>query len=187
MESEKELNIESLVEFSVKKGIILGIGSCIYLVLVYIIDYSYLAKLSSTFLVLLVLVLVVVIFGNQYRKANSGYLPFGQAFKLSFIILLVSTLIQLIFSMLLYHVIDPDLPALITESVLANWENTFRSLGMDQGQIDEQMRIMARDLPKQFQLVNQLKNSWIIILSSAFFALIAGAIIKRNQPIIDRM
>ena len=185
MQTDSINNIESLLPYAIKKGIVLGIGACILVIVVYIVDYSFLVHWSLSILALVLLLMFVVIFGNQYRRMGSGYLGFGKAFRLAFIILFFSTLIQLMFNILLYSIIDSELPELVTEATITNTEEFLRSIGMSRNQIDEQILRLERVMPGQFTIFAQLKNSWIIILSSAVFALIAGAIIKRNEPIIQ--
>ncbi len=184
MENISEEKIESLYSYAITKGVVLSIGISTLAILVYMIDYSYLIHWAYSITVLTVMLTIVVIFGNRYRALGNGYMTFTKAFKLSFIIFIVSYSCQLIFSILLYSVIDPDLPELLTEATITNTESLLRSVGMGQDQIDEQITRLEKEMPKQFTIFAQLKNSWMMVVLSVVFAAIAGAIIKRNEPII---
>ncbi len=41
MQTDSINNIESLLPYAIKKGIVLGIGACILVIVVYIVDYSF--------------------------------------------------------------------------------------------------------------------------------------------------
>ncbi len=185
MEQDSTEKTGSLKLYALKKGVLLGIGVSTLVTLVYMIDFSFMIHWSFSVSVLIILLMLVVIFGNQYRASGDGYLTFGKAFQLSFIMLIISYSCQLVFNILLYNVIDPDLPDLIAEAAVTNSEELLRSFGMPQDQIDQQTLRLEKEMPEQFTIFGQLKNSWIMVILSFVFALITGAIVKRNEPVIN--
>lgn len=185
MEQDLKEKIEPLWSYAIKKGVLLGIGVSSLVIMVYIIDYSFIIHWSFSVSVIIILLTLIVIFGNQYRASGNGYMTFSKAFQLSFMTLIVSYSCQLVFNILLYTVIDPDLPELITEATISNSEELLRSFGMQQDQIDQQTLRLEKEMPEQFTIFAQLKNSWMMVVVSLVFALIAGAIVKRNEPIIN--
>lgn len=184
MESE-ENNQEELIPYAIRSGLIVGLCSIMLVLIVYIIDYAFLVSLTYSLISLVVIAALVVFFGNRYRNMGSGYLSFGPSFKLSFTIFAFFAVVQVIFSMVLYNIIDPELPELISEQMIENMESLYRSMGMSQSQIDEQIVVLEQEIPEQFEPVTQLKNSWVLLLTSSFFALITAAIIKRKEPIVE--
>ena len=179
-----EQNIDSIFHYSIKKGVLLGVGICTLVLLVYIIDYSYLVHWSLSLILIALITTIVCSFGLSYRKWIGGYLGFAQSFQLTSTIFLTSYVVQLIFNILLYSVIDPELSVLMTDSIIENSESLFRSMGMSQDDIDLQILRLEKEIPIQFQTLSQLKNSWIMVVTSLIFGLIAAVIIKKEEPII---
>ena len=175
----------NLQQFAVKHGLLVGILISFLALLIYIVDYTLLVHWSYSLTSFIISISIVIYFGIQYRKSGSGYLPFSKSYQLAFFIMAISGIVQILFGIILYHVIDPELPQLITKAAIENMEGMFRSMGMSQGKIDEQILRLKKEMPEQFTVVSQLKNSWLILLFAALLALVAGAIIKKNEPIIE--
>ena len=177
-------NIE-MKPFDIKNGVILGlIGSAIVMI-TYIVDYTLLANLKFMIIPFAINFALVIYFGRQFRKAGSGYLTYGKAFKLTFFILIVASVVGMLFQMLLFNVLDPDLPQMLAKEAIANTEGILRSVGMDQSQIDAQVKIMEVEILANYSPIGQLKNSWAIILFGAIIASITSIFIKKNEPVME--
>ena len=130
---------------------------------------------------------LIIYFGKQYRDSHSGYLGFSHAYQLSFIMFVAAYLIQVTFNILLHNVIDPELSELLTENSVRQFEKLYRNLGMSRSQIDTQIDLLEQEMPQQFTALGQLKNSWIIVVMSAFFSLITALFVKRNKPLMENV
>lgn len=168
---------------AIKTGAILGIIGIILTQIVYIVDVSMLADWKLSIGSLVIGVVVLVILGKKYRNEHmEGFMSFGQAYGYSFLALITSGLISLFFLMLLYNVIDPEVPEIIVDKALENTESFMRKLGTPDEAIDEAMEQMEKDMPESFTIAGQLKNSWGLLIYAGIFALIGGAIIKKSRP-----
>jgi len=176
-------NVE-MKPFIIKNGVILGLIGPVLVMAMYIIDYTFIVNWKFQVISLITSLAMVIYFGRQFRTEGSGYIRYGKAFKLTFFILIVSGVINLLFGFLLFNVLDPELPQLLAKEAIANGEEMLRSVGMPQSQIDAQTKIMEAEMPANFTPLGQLKNSWFIILSSTIIASIAGIFIRKSEPIM---
>ena len=172
-----------LFKSAARSGAINGAIGIFITILLYVINYELLVSLK-VLLVLLVLFLGLVIYqGIQYRVSIGGYLPFGKAFQHGFITLVVGGLIGILFSLVLYNLIDSELPQKLTDVTVLNTEEMMKNFGAQDAQIDEAVKKVKIETPDRFTLLGQAKQfAWGLIFN-AVIALITGAIVKRNQPV----
>lgn len=177
-EIKKDRNSEAL-----KLGIILGLLSILITVLAYIIDVSILADWKIGVSVLIISLGVISYMGRKFRdEAREGFISFKESFFYSYIIFFVSSILSACFLILLYEVIDPDVPRIMTDASIENTEKMMRSFGAPEDKIEEALEPMEEQMLGNFSAKGVLKNSWVYILTSAFFSLITGAIIKKKKP-----
>ncbi|MEC7262194.1 MAG: DUF4199 domain-containing protein [Bacteroidota bacterium] len=95
-------------KFMLNYGLILGVVSVIFGVMLYTQKMHY--EMSTPVIVISVLLTVVAIFlgVNAYKKANGGYLKISEALKIAVGIALVSTIISLAYQYVLINFIEPD-------------------------------------------------------------------------------
>ncbi|MEO9806319.1 MAG: DUF4199 domain-containing protein [Reichenbachiella sp.] len=167
----------------IKSGLILGLIGIIIMMLVYVIDISLLTNLFFGLSMMVVSVVLLVIFGKKYRDNElEGYLEFGPAFKFVFIASLVSMILSGVFQILLYTVIDPELPEILIEGTLQNTEELLESFGTPAEDIDKALEETEKSMEGQFTVKGILSGSYIWLILSVVYALIAGAIIKKSRP-----
>ena len=106
---------QSPIQSAVRPGIILGLVSLVITYVAYFIDSSYLASGYFGLVALVLFFALIIYFGKEYRKELGGFMTFGVAFNFSFFAILISGVIGLIGSILLFHVIDPSLPQVLGE------------------------------------------------------------------------
>ena len=54
----------------------------------------------------------------QYRELTGGYLSFKKAYIYSFLAFCCGRNFRLVFNIFLFHVIDPDLPEMISDAIV---------------------------------------------------------------------
>lgn len=166
-----------------KKAIIYGVAAglvvSVITLLAYLIDKSLLANWWFGILLLPLPVITMVLAGLAIRK-EKGSLPFGEAFLNTFITGIVFSVVSVAFQILMYHVIDPELPAFLQEKAMENTAVMMEKFGVPEAQMDQAMEEAAKSIEDTFKLGNQVLS---IIWSAIFWgivALIIAAIIKRN-------
>jgi len=82
---------------------------------------------------------------------------------------------------ILYHVINPELPGKLQDAVIQKSVSMMQSFGVTQDKIDEQITKMQAE-PGQFTLGNQIRGIALSFIWSAILAAILGLIIRKNPP-----
>jgi hypothetical protein len=125
--------------------------------------------------------IIICILGvMQQRKQLGGYLEFGEALKVAFLILVLGSLIATVFQYILFNYIDVPFRQALMQEAAAKAERLMGRLGMPQEQIDKATEDMLNG------------NSYTIgklFLGFAFgciwwfiVALVVSAIFKRKRP-----
>jgi hypothetical protein len=173
---------QSLLKNAAKMGAILGAITIILTVLIYAVDYAIMVNMWFGLFVIVLALGYVIYAGITYRKEVGGYLSYGKAFQHGYVTLLTSAIIGSIFSILLYTVIDSDLPAKLTDVAIENAETMMVKFGAPQEQIDKSLDEMRRDMPARFSALGVIKQlGWGLIIY-AVIAAITSLFVKKNVP-----
>ncbi len=172
----------SLVQHAAKWGAIIGGASLVLTLLIYIIDYTLLANWKMILLLLVFLVLVVLA-GINYRNQIGGFLPYGKAFQHSFITFAVMGIISTIFSIVLYTVIDPELPGKLTDVTIENTQKMMESFGVPEDQMDKAMEDAKARSAGQFSASGLVMSYGIGLIIYAILSLIVALFVRKNEPV----
>lgn len=170
-------NSSNLKSHILQYGILLGGISVVFALMLFFLDMHY-TQDSSVGIVSIVITIAVIILGQyNFRKDNEGFLSFGEALKLGVGIALISSIIGVIYQVLLVTVIDPDtIPKMITIAENQLYESNPE---MSQEQIDQilemQSKLISPGMMAAFGLIGGLFIGFII-------SMITGLILKRNRP-----
>jgi hypothetical protein len=121
-------------------------------------------------------VVILFIFTKSYReKEMGGFISYGQAFRLGFMIYFVATIILLIYNLIFMKFIDPGYMERVMQVTMEATENTLRKRGMTEDQISTILERMAeRSKPSMVRTLVTTLISGVIFgaitsaLSSAF-------------------
>jgi hypothetical protein len=155
-------------------GAILGFVGIIYAVILYMLDQNLNQNLSYLGIVITI---VVLIFGVRSYRDNvmDGVLPFGPAFKFGFVVVVVSTVINLIYSYILWTVIDPGILNKMKDMQMEK----MLEQGIPEEALDQAMAISAKFMTPLMMIIMGL---FFGILMGTIVALIVAAIFKKNEP-----
>lgn len=171
-----------------KKAIIYGVAAglvvSVITLLAYLIDKSLLANWWFGMIMLPIPVVAMVMAGIAIRK-EKGSLPFGEAFLNTFITGVIFSAISVIFQILLYHAIDPELPSFLMEKAMENTASMMEKFGVPESQMDEAMEEAAKSIGDAFKVGNQLLSIFWSAIVWGIVALIVAAIIKRNPETVN--
>ncbi|GCC53305.1 DUF4199 domain-containing protein [Chryseotalea sanaruensis] len=179
---ENENATPSFINHAVKHALILGGISVVLTLAAYAIDYTLLASMSFGFLSLAIYLGYGIYAGINYRNEIGGYLSFGKAFQHGFVVFALSALISTIFTILLYTVIDPELPAKVTEVAVENAAKMMEGFGMPEEQMEEALAKTTEDTAKRYTVGGLAMGYGFSLIGCAIFALISGAIAKKKEP-----
>lgn len=172
----------TLFQHAIKFGIIMGGIGIVLTLLLYAVDYSFLADWKLGVIMLLVFIGFIIYAGINYRNQIGGFIPFGKAFQHGFIALAVAGLIGTACNLLLFTVIDPELPQKLADVTIEKTAAMMEGFGVSGEQLDEQLAKMKEEMPAKFGPVGLLTQYMWSLIFYAVLALISGLIVRKNQP-----
>jgi hypothetical protein len=173
---------QDLFKHALRFGAIMGGISIVITLLIYAIDYTLMAGFSFGILMLVYSLGMVIYGGINYRKEIGGYLSYGKAFQHGYVTMLVAGILGTVFSILLYTVIDPDLPQNLTDAIVANTESMMQRFGAPEEAIETQLDELRRDTPARFSALGVLKQFGWGLLIYAVISAITSLFVRRNPP-----
>jgi hypothetical protein len=180
---ENEEKAPTLYQHAVKFGLILGAISIGLTAVIYAVDYSIMATFKFLGLVMVVSIGFIIYAGINYRNLGEGYINYGKAFIYSVVLCAVSGLLSTAFNILLYHVIDPDLPQKLADAIISNTEEMMRGFGADSATIDKTIDGMrAQGMENQFSMGNLAFGYVKAFIGYAIISAITALVIKKNPP-----
>ncbi|MGB5236729.1 MAG: DUF4199 domain-containing protein [Flavobacteriaceae bacterium] len=161
-------------KYSLNFGLILGLISVVFGVMLYTMDAHYSQDPANTVISIVIMVAVIIWGIISFRKANGGFLALGQAMKLGAGIALIAAIIAVIYTMVLSNVMDPEFATKIAEVTKAKAE------------ADGQMT--AEQIQQQYD--GTINFFWITypfilifnIIAGLVIGLIGGLILKKAKP-----
>ena len=168
----------------IKSGLILGLISIAMTVLVYVVDETLMVKLWYGLIALALSLFLVSYLGIKYRNEHTGgFMSFGQAYGFSIVAMITSGIVSTIFMILLYSVIDPELPQVLGDAAYEQSLAMMKSFGADPDSLDDDMLDkMREDSMARFGVMGSVKGLIGVVIGSAILSLITGLIIKRKEP-----
>ena len=128
-------------------------------------------------------IVICVMGGLQQRKLQGGYLEFSEALKVTFLILVIGSLISTIFDYILLNYIDVPFREALMQDAAEKAERMLAKLGMPQEKIDEAMEQAMNK--NNYTIGKQLLGFAFRCIGLFIVALIVSAIIKRKRPPFD--
>ncbi len=185
MENQQTAEAESptLVNHAIKHGVILGVISILLVIICYVVDISLMVTLKFMGLVLVIGLGYVIYAGINYRSEIGGFMPYGKAFMHGLVVLAISGLIGTAFNILLYHLVDPELPQKLTDAAIQNTEEMMAGFGMQQEAMDQAIDKMRTDMVDQFSIGGQAFGYVKAMIAYCIIALITALFVRKNVPV----
>ena len=154
-------------------GVIIGLVSIVYSVILYMLDQTLNRALGYAGLIILIAGLAIAM--KSYRdNVLDGILPFGKAFGFGMLIVLVSALIGGIYGYLLYTVIDPDLVGKLMDFQAEK----MLEQGLSEDQVEQALEVTKRFMNPVFIFISGVILN---LLMGAVLSLIMAAIFKKEE------
>jgi hypothetical protein len=167
--------------YTLTGGLISGFLGIIFTSVTYFIGIQAMVSLWTALVALLMFTGLYVFMGLRYRKLNGGYLTFKDAFALIFFMGMISSVLGGTFQIILYHVINPDLPGMMHDAIIQKTINMMQRFGSPQDKIDETITKMQENTG-EYSMGSQIRSIALSSIGVAIVALIIGAIIKKTPP-----
>src|SRR5262245_39623373 len=120
MEQTQTNEAPTMLKHAIRWGVIMAVVSILYTVIMYVVDYTLMVQLKMLFIALAIYLGVAIYGGIDYRKSVGGYLAYGKAWQHAMIVFALSAFISTLFNLLMYNVIDPELPGKLTDASIEN-------------------------------------------------------------------
>jgi len=168
----------SVWKANLTNGIILGLLSIVYTLVLYFLDMTFNKSLGYIFMVVQIGILFYML--KSYRDTYlHGYMTYGQSLGAGVVIILYSTILATIFSYILYKFIDTGL----TGKILAITEEGMAKRGLPQEQIDAGMAMSKKMFTPGFMVISGF-------LLSMLFGTITSLLVsiftrKEGNPLVE--
>ncbi|MEQ6166772.1 MULTISPECIES: DUF4199 domain-containing protein [unclassified Ekhidna] len=169
---------------AIKSGLMVGVIGIVLTLLLYIVNAALLVSMWML-LFFIVFLALVCYFGIQHRNEIGGYMSFGKAWVYSMQVFIAAGLLSTIFNLLLYNVIDPELPEMLADQSVENAESMMRNFGMPEDQMDEALEKTRSDTLDRFTVSGSVMGFLWGLIIYAILSLITGAIIKKKEPELE--
>jgi hypothetical protein len=183
MEAVEQVKQESLYANAVKHGLIIGVIAVVLRIIAYATSLAFMGSLKFLGLVFLIYIGYLIYAGIKYRNSIGGYISYSRAFAHGFIVAVLGGIVGFVFDIVLYDIIDPELGANLSQAILANTEDTMRSLGMPEDAMEETLADMRKDLPEGFTLVGRLEKFATGLIWFAAIVLLTSLVVRKNEPV----
>jgi len=162
-------------KFALTYGGILGAIGIVFALMLYSLDMHYQQTMPVIIVSILLTIAGLVIGMIQFKKANNGFMSFGQGLKVGVGICLIAGIIGILFNQLMANVIDPDM---MTKAVAFQKEQLLESSSMTPDQIDTQLEAQQKFMTPSMQIVFGLLY---VIVSGFIFSLIPALVLKKTE------
>jgi len=160
-------------KFGLNYGLILGVISVVFGIMLYTVDLHYQNNTVVTVINVVISIALITWGILQFKKANGGFITLSQALKVGVGIALIATILGLIYLAVLANVLDPDFAVKSTE---------FRLQGaIEEGSITQAQAQQQIDASKSFFWIAYPAQLIIGVLFGLIVSLIVGLIVKKNK------
>lgn len=175
---------KTLRDFVLKWGLIIGLVQCSVSLISYLMGLEWMVSFTFALLNILVLIGGPVYCGVLWKKQQGGFLDFKNAFLVIFIVFAASGFVLLGYNVLMYTVIDPEIPGQVKEAVIEKTFTMMERFGAPEDSIEKAMEDLEQtDMEySPSSLIKGYFTSWIW---GSIIALIGAAIIKKNKPMFE--
>lgn len=149
------------------------------LVVLYIVNMNLLAEWWVGTLAMGIFVVVMCTGSVATRKERGGNMTFGQAYGASMVVALTAQFASAVLTLLLYHLIAPELPGVLEELTMAKTREMMEGFGMSGKMLDAQMEEIASSMQEAYTVGGMLKNSCMAMVMWALVGLVVAAVTKR--------
>jgi len=163
-------------QVGMKYGLYMAVISIIYGLLLQILGVAGNQALGYVGFIFFIVLLVLA--HNEFKKANGGFMSYGEGFGISAYITVISVVLSTIFTYIYLKFVDDSMLTMIREKT----EDTLLEKGMSDAQIEQALEVSGKFQTPEMILVFGIVGGIIMYL---IVALIVGAITKKPNPDLE--
>lgn len=159
-------------KFSLNFGLLLGVVGVVFALMLFFIDAH--TTQSPVVQVVNVVISVSVIFWGilNFKKANGGYLKFGEALKLGAGIAVVAGIIQVVYTIFMANVLDPEFASKMIDLRMAE--------AVEQGTLTSDQIENAKEMGEKFFWFGYPIMLIVSVVFGLIIGLVGGLIFKKS-------
>lgn len=166
-------------KISTSYGVYLGVSLILIVVLAYAFDLSLFTEWWFGISLLIFVVVMASMATSKAKKLSTNLFKFKDAFGAYFLTVFVGTFISLIFTIVLFNVIDSQAAETLTELTIESTRKMMEGFGAQEAQINEALQEMQGE--SQYSVMNQLKGYGFQLIMYAVIGLIVALIFKEKD------
>jgi len=178
MEENTQVSASSV---GLRYGLFLGIGLMVYSTVLQLAGQGGNQTLT-TYLLLAIVTGVIVLAQKNFKDQGDGYMSFGKGFTVGSLVLLISTLLNSLFTYVYLTLIDTAAMDAIVEAGREEGIRDMEERGMSDAEIDQALELTDMFLSAEF-------ITGVIFLTIMFFGLILVLIItaftQKKNPVLE--
>ena len=157
-------------KFSLNFGLLLGVVGVVFALMLFLID----AHTTQSPAVQVVNVSVSVIFWGilNFKKANGGYLKIGEALKLGAGIAVVAGIIQVVYTIFMANVLDPEFASKMMDLRMAE--------AVEQGTLTSDQIENAKEMGEKFFWFGYPIMLIVSVVFGLIIGLVGGLVFKKS-------
>ncbi|PDS24156.1 DUF4199 domain-containing protein [Flavobacterium branchiophilum] len=160
-------------------GILSGLFSVLMTTIIYVVNTNWFTSWWAGVFGFTVSIIIGIVLLSKTQKEFKGDYSFKSAFTTFFICSLVSIFIAVIFNIILFNFIDPELKITLKQNIMKMTVETMQKFGARSSDINEAIKKMKES--DQFSVIEQLKGTFFSIIIYSIIGLILAAFFK-NKP-----
>ena len=171
----------NFLSITLRNGILLGLASVAFTVLLYITDFLYTDSTLLAVITWLINIAISVVFivmaVEQYKKANEGFLSIGEAIKVGVLVAVIAGVIGAIYQVIYATIIDPDYYDKVVEVAM---KKMSAMANFNEEQLEEFQDKMYANKPS---IASSFSTSIVFsAIGGLIISAIVGAVKKKEQP-----
>lgn len=151
-------------KFALTYGLMLGAINIAFGLILYSMDMHYQGGIPVMVVSILFMLSLIIVGIVQFKKANDGFMSFGQGLKVGVGICLIGGIIGLLFNQLMMGVIDPDTMA--------------KAMEYQRGQLMETTKLTPEQIDAQMEMGKKFSTPAMQITFGLLFTIILGFLLS---------
>lgn len=173
----------NFLSIALRNGILLGLASVAFTVLLYVTDFLYTDNTLLAIITWLINIAISVVFivmaVEQYKKANEGFLSIGKAIKVGVLVAVIAGVIGAIYQVIYATIIDPDYYDKVVEVAMKKMSAMANFNEEQLEEFQDKMYANKPSIASSFSLSIVFSAIGGLIISA-----IVGAIKKKERPML---
>ncbi len=175
---------QSLLQFTMTYGVILGIVSVIFSLIMYMTGFMP-YNIKRAVLVGLITLIITIIFlvtgTKSYRdKILNGTITYWNAVMVGLLIVVFSAILSSFYSLIFNLYIDPEYMNKVTEASKNWWYDYLNRVGATDYQIEDTMNKLDKQMADSSPIKSFFKGLYMSAILGLILSLITSAFVKKN-------